>query len=89
MNDSSCLWQEKEEEGGGGGGWTYESANLLQKETFPCTHPQGFSPAMQHRINPVAEKSVPKKGKLSMKCLHCATYFLFFTSSQIVKGLVE
>lgn len=89
MNDSSCLWQEKEEEGGGGGGWTYESANLLQKETFLCMHPQGFSPSVQCRINPVAEKSVLKKGKLSMKCLHCATDFLFLTSSRIVKGLVE
>lgn len=51
--------------------------------------PKDFLMPCKHRINPVAEKSLPKKGRLNMKCLHCASDFLFLTSAQIVKELTE
>lgn len=51
-------------------------------------HPQGFM-SRKHRINPIFKKSLPKGGRLNVRCLVCASDFLFLTSAQIIKELVE
>jgi len=86
VNDSSCLWQEKGEEGGGGG-WKIP-IYCKRKLSFSCI-PKDFLIPHRHRIRPVAEKSLPKKGRLNMKCLLCVSDFLFLTSAEIVKELME
>lgn len=50
--------------------------------------PKDFLMPHMHRRNPLAEKSLAKKGRLHVKCLHCVSACLFLTSAQIVKELV-
>lgn len=43
----------------------------------------------KHRINPIVKKSLPKKGRFNVKCLVCASDFLFLSSAQMIKKLEE
>lgn len=81
-----CGKKRRNSEGG-----CLENTNLFyckRKLSFSSI-PKDFFIPRKHWINPVVEKSLPKKGRLNMKCLCCTSDFLFLSSAQTVKELME